>query len=138
MTYPRSETSTRAYQSAIASGLIPRARQKVYTHVFLNGPKHRNQLDAELAPGVPNPPYSRRIKELADMGLFVAVGELDGLTLWDCTENTPVRLPKKKPGPRAVLKVLEDVLAGPGFPDARLNVALSIVREARGEARAHG
>jgi hypothetical protein len=125
--------SLEAYDRLLESGRIRGIRRDVLVYLHRHGPATRNELDAALAPGRPNPPHSRRIAELAAMDAIHVVGERDGADLWDVTEAESMAPAPKKRSSRELVKAyleLRDLLTGPRatvLPDATIEQARSII-----------
>lgn len=116
------QASAAAYAYLIESGRLSRARAEVYAHVYNRGPQTRNELDAALAPGQPNPTSSRRLADLERMGLMYRVRvrpcKITGRNSdeWDVTDRVqPLEVPEKLTAREALKKVREIVSA----PSAR-------------------
>jgi DNA-binding transcriptional ArsR family regulator len=127
-----------AYQAMLASGKVARTRGEVCAWLHAHGPATRNEIDAALGGGRPNPPHSRRIAELRDAGLIHVVGERDGADVWDVTELVPATRPAPKVSRRqqmetalAELAVLLRKPSARSFPDGTIDLALVIVDRAR-------
>lgn len=101
------ETSTAAYDTIKANGLLSRARFDVYQYLFVNGPLTRSEIDEGIRfvgkGGIKSykSHVSARLCELREMGCVKEVGEkkcsITGMhvILWDVTKDLPRKFKRK-------------------------------------------
>jgi hypothetical protein len=135
--------STNAYLALLHAGRVVKVRGEVCAWLHAHGAATRNELDRALGGGRPNPPHSRRLAELREMGVIHVVGERDGSDLWDVTEVVPAWVPRsKRPKSSRVDRLaayerLRKLLTHPRariMPDGTIEVARSIIEATEGEA----
>ncbi len=123
-----------AYRGLISSGKVIGIRAVICLWLHEHGASTRNEIDAALGGGRPNPPHSRRLSEMRALGILHVVGERDGSDLWDVTEKVPSEptLPKsvRRASPARVLAEISELLRSPKakvLPDATIDQALSVI-----------
>lgn len=140
------QTSIAAYRKLVESGRLARSQRAVYRALYEAGPMTRNELDARLAPGRPNPPHSRRLVELERMGLVRRVDVRpctvtgDSADAWDVTAlEEPRKVPRRVPELpllRSKLATIRSLLErGDVFPDGTLAAIRRVVDDAPEAAR---
>lgn len=120
-------TQVNAWNAIRSSGALGRYQWMVYDYLSRHPGVTRNEIDHALAPGLPNPPFSRRLVELERAGVICRLGEKDGKDRWYATTATTVdraamKAPKKS-NEAAVIEKIREILqdrSGALFPDPRV------------------
>lgn len=120
-------TQSAAYAAIRASGALGRYQWETYDFITRHPGTTRNEIDHALAPGLPNPPFSRRLSELERAGVIHRLGTKDGKDRWYATTATTVdraamKAPKKS-NEAAVIEKIREILQDRSsalFPDPRV------------------
>ena len=120
-------TQLAAWEAIRDSGDLGRYQWETYDFIARNPGTTRNEIDHALAPGRPNPPYSRRLSELERAGVIHRLGTRDGRDRWYATQARTVnRGAIKAPAAKRDRELLERIRAiledrsSALFPDPRV------------------
>lgn len=121
-------TQLAAWDAIRASGDLGRYQWETYDYITRHPGVTRNAIDHALAPGQPNPPFSRRLVELERAGVIHRLGTKDGKDQWYATRaevvnRAAMRPAKRSKGEGEVLKQIREIIEDRSsalFPDPRV------------------